>query len=103
MKPREPIQEVEHAAHGSHSDRSAILKRLNRIAGQVRGVSTMVEDERYCIDVLTQIAAIRSALDGVAMQLLRGHAAGCVQDAVRSGHGDEAIEELMAVVSRFAR
>ena len=103
MKPRDPTQEVEHPVHGPHSDRSAILKRLNRIAGQVRGVSTMVEEERYCIDVLTQIAAIRSALDGVAMQLLRDHAAGCVQDAVRSGHGDQAIEELMAVVGRFAR
>lgn len=98
MKPREG-----HAAHGPHGDRSAILKRLNRISGQVRGVTAMIEEERYCIDVITQIAAIRSALDGVAMELLRDHAAGCVQDAVKSGRGDEAIEELMAVVNRFAR
>jgi DNA-binding FrmR family transcriptional regulator len=80
-----------------------VLKRLNRISGQVRGVTGMVEDNRYCVDILTQIAAIQSALDAVAMQLLEDHTHGCVQSAIRSGHGDEAIGELMAVVKRFAR
>src|SRR5688572_15770179 len=71
--------------------RAALLKRLNRIGGQVRGVAGMIEQDRYCVDVLTQIAAIRSALDAVAMQLLEDHARGCVQSAIRAGHGNEAV------------
>jgi DNA-binding FrmR family transcriptional regulator len=81
--------------------RAALLQRLNRISGQVRGVSGMIEEERYCIDVLTQIAAIRSALDAVAMQLLEDHAHGCVQSAIRAGKGEEAVDEFMAVVKRL--
>ena len=81
--------------------RAALLQRLNRISGQVRGVSGMIEDDRYCIDVLTQIAAIRSALDAVAMQLLEDHAHGCVQSAIRAGKGDDAVDEFMSVVKRL--
>ncbi|MGZ8209837.1 MAG: metal-sensitive transcriptional regulator [Burkholderiales bacterium] len=83
--------------------REALLKRLNRISGQVRGVAAMIQDERYCVDVLTQIAAIRSALDAVAMQLLEDHAHGCVRAAVRDGRGDEAVDEFMSVVKRLSR
>lgn len=90
-------------AHTHHPHRAAILKRLNRITGQVRGVTSMVDEGRYCIDVLTQIAAVQSALDAVAMQLLEDHTHGCVQAAIRSGRGDQAIEELLQVVKRFAR
>jgi CsoR family transcriptional regulator, copper-sensing transcriptional repressor len=84
-------------------DRDALLKRLNRVAGQVRGVMSMVEDGRYCIDILTQIAAVQSALDAAAMHLLEDHAHGCVQSAIHAGHGEQAIEELLEVVRRFAR
>jgi len=84
-------------------DREALLRRLNRVAGQVRGIISMVEDGRYCIDILTQIAAVQSALDAAAMHLLEGHAHGCVQSAIRGGEGDKAIEELLEVVRRFAR
>jgi DNA-binding FrmR family transcriptional regulator len=84
-------------------DRDALLKRLSRISGQVRGVMTMVEEGRYCIDVLTQIAAVQSALDAAAMHLLEDHAHGCVQSAIQAGHGEKAIEELLEVVRRFAR
>src|SRR5689334_21451438 len=66
--------------------RAALLKRLNRISGQVQGVAGMIEQDRYCVDVLTQIAAVRSALDAVAMQLLEDHARGCVQSAIHAGH-----------------
>jgi DNA-binding FrmR family transcriptional regulator len=83
--------------------RTALLKRLNRIGGQVRGVAGMIEQDRYCVDVLTQIAAIRSALDAVAMQLLQDHAHGCVQSAIRAGHGDQAVDEFMTVVKRLSR
>jgi DNA-binding FrmR family transcriptional regulator len=89
--------------HAAHPHSASVLKRLNRISGQVRGVTGMVEEGRYCVDILTQIAAIQSALDAVAMQLLEGHTHGCVQSAIRSGHGDQAISELMEVVKRFAR
>ena len=63
----------------------------------------MIAEDRYCVDIVTQIAAVRSALDALGINLLREHAHGCVQQAVRSGSGDAAIEELMAVVQRFAR
>ena len=83
--------------------RDALLSRLNRIGGQVRGVAGMIERERYCVEVLTQIAAIRSALDAVAMRLLEDHARGCVGSAIRAGRGEESIEELMSVVKRLSR
>ncbi|MBX9903598.1 MAG: metal-sensitive transcriptional regulator [Burkholderiales bacterium] len=91
--------------------KQTLLKRLNRVEGQVRGVAQMIQDDRYCVDVLTQVAAIQSALDAVALQLLEDHTRGCVADAVRAdrgskgngGNGDRAITELMAVVKRFAR
>lgn len=82
--------------------KTALLKRLNRIEGQVRGLAGMVEADRYCIDILTQVAAVRSALDAVAMQLLEDHTRGCVQGALRSGDGARAIDELMVVLKRYA-
>ncbi|MGN2391906.1 metal-sensitive transcriptional regulator [Pelomicrobium sp. G1] len=79
------------------------MKRLNRIEGQVRGVARMIEEDRYCVDILIQISALRSALDAVAMQLLEDHTQGCVKTAIRSGDGEAAIAELMEVVRKFAR
>lgn len=87
----------------ARSEKDDLLKRLNRIGGQVEGISRMIAGDRYCVDVLTQIAAVRSALDALALKLLHDHAHGCVQQAVRSGDGDHAIDELMKVVQRFAR
>lgn len=83
--------------------KQTLLKRLNRIEGQVRGVAQMVTADRYCVDVLTQVAAIQSALDAVALHLLEDHTRGCVASAVRADGGGEAIAELMTVVKRFAR
>lgn len=83
--------------------KKALLSRLNRIEGQVRGVARMVEDDRYCVDVLTQLSAIKAAVDALALQLLEDHAKGCVQNAVRSGDGDAAIGELMGIVRKLAR
>lgn len=84
-----------------HADRKKLLDRLRRIEGQVRGLQRMVEEERYCVDVLIQVAAVRAALDAVALQLLEQHTHHCVQDAIRSGNGDEAIDEVLAVVKRL--
>lgn len=84
-------------------DTAELLKRLNRISGQVDGIARMIADERYCIDILTQVAAIRSALDALGLKLLHDHAQGCLKQAIRSGQGADAIDELMQVVKRFAR
>ena len=84
------------------SDSDAV-KRLKSARGHVGAIIRMIEDDRYCVDVLTQIAAIRSALDAVAMQLLENHAHGCVQSAIRAGHGHEAVNEFMSVVQRLTR
>lgn len=83
--------------------KEALIKRLNRIEGQVRGVNKMVSEDRYCVDILNQVAALQSALDAVAMMLLENHTHGCMRGAIKSGKGDEAIDELMAVVRKFAR
>jgi DNA-binding FrmR family transcriptional regulator len=90
---------------GYVEDKDAILRRLSRIEGQVRGVQRMVDEEAYCIDVLTQIAAVRNALDGVALRLLEEHTNHCVRDAVERGgsEADAKVGELMEAVERFAR
>src|SRR5437762_14229313 len=90
---------------GYVSDKKAILRRLARIEGQVRGLRSMVDDEAYCIDVLTQIAAASKALDGVALRLLADHTNHCVRDALGRGgaEADEKVAELIAAVERFSR
>jgi CsoR family transcriptional regulator, copper-sensing transcriptional repressor len=77
--------------------KEALLRRLRRIEGQVRGVERMVDDERYCVEILDQIAAARTALEQVGLRLLEDHARHCV----REGRAD--VEELMAAVQRFAK
>lgn len=84
-------------------DKPALVKRLNRIEGQVRGIGRMIDEDRYCIDVLTQVSAVQSALDALALQLLEHHLHGCVQQAVKSGDGDHAIAEALEVIRKFGR
>ena len=78
-------------------------KRVARIEGQIRGIGRMIDEDRYCIDILTQLAAVQSALDALGLELLEHHLHGCVQHAVRSGDGAHAIDEALAVIRRFAR
>ncbi len=85
------------------TDGAALAKRLNRIEGQVRGIGKMIAEDRYCVDVLTQVSAVQAALDALALQLLEHHLHGCVQHAVKAGNGTHAIDEAMAVVRKFAR
>ena len=87
---------------GYADDKAALLKRLSRIEGQVRGVSRMVAEDTYCIDVLTQIAAAKAALDEVGMRLLEDHVTHCVVDSVRSGE-DAKVGELVTAVKRYVR
>jgi CsoR family transcriptional regulator, copper-sensing transcriptional repressor len=92
--------------HGYVSDKDALVKRLHRIEGQVRGIERMVADERYCIDILTQIAAVSTALESLAVKLLEDHVRHCVTDALASGDAEAAAEkgeELLAAVQRFSR
>ena len=87
-------------------DKAALTKRLHRIEGQVRGIERMVEDDRYCIDILTQVAAVSTALDSLAHKILEEHIRHCVAGAVASGDEAEAgekLEELLGAVQRFAR
>ncbi len=84
-------------------DKTGLTNRINRIAGQVGGVAKMIEQDRYCVDILTQISAIQSALDALGLQLLEQHTRGCVQHAIRAGQGDEAIGELLTIVKKFTR
>ena len=88
--------------YGYADNKQAIVTGLSRAEGQVRGVSRMVEDDKYCIDILTQITAIQAALDKVALELLRDHARHCLtNDAVQShGSGDKA-DELVGAISRI--
>jgi DNA-binding FrmR family transcriptional regulator len=90
---------------GYVSDKEALLRRLSRIEGQVRGVRSMVEREDYCVDVLTQISAATKALDGVALRLLADHTDHCVRGALSRGgaEADEKVAELVSAVERFAR
>lgn len=84
-------------------DNAALLARLRKIEGQVRGVQRMVEEDRYCVDILVQLAAIRSAVGAVGHSLLESHVRGCVAGAVQSGDGERAITELLEVVAQFSR
>lgn len=92
--------------HGYSADKDALVRRLHRIEGQVRGIERMVEDDRYCIDVLTQIAAVNTALESLAFRILDGHVNHCVAGALASGDVAEAetkSRELLDAVHRFAR
>ncbi len=95
--------EPENARTVAREDKSTLEKRLNRIEGQVRGIARMIEDDRYCIDVLTQVSAVQSALDALALRILEQHLHGCVQHAVKSGSGDHAIAEALQVIRKFGR
>jgi DNA-binding FrmR family transcriptional regulator len=87
-------------------DKNALTKRLHRIEGQVRGIERMVEDDRYCIDILTQIGAVRTALEQVGAKVLDDHVTHCVAGAISSGDQDAAAEktkELLEAVQRFVK
>jgi DNA-binding FrmR family transcriptional regulator len=92
--------------HGYESDKGVLVNRLHRIEGQVRGIERMVEDDRYCIDILTQISAVTTALESLAFQILDDHVQHCVAGALAAGDPEAAKEksqELLDAVHRFAR
>jgi len=91
---------------GYIENKEKVKNRLRRIGGQIGGIERMVEEERYCIDILTQIAAVTTALESVSVKLLEGHVRHCVADAIAAGDAAEAArksEDLLAAVQRFSR
>ena len=88
--------------HGYSANKDAVLRRVRRIEGQVRGIEKMVDEERYCIDVVTQVTAVQAALDKVALELLKDHAQHCVIGAEADEQGDRTTE-LMGAVKRLLR
>ncbi len=87
---------------GYSMNKKDLQDRLRRIEGQVRGLQRMVDDDTYCIDILTQMSSITAALKAVGMGLLDGHVRHCVTESIEQGRGDEKVEELMAAVARLA-
>lgn len=93
-----------HTRHGSYgSSREDLTKRLRRIEGQIRGVQRMVEEDAYCVDVLTQISAVISACEKVGLKVLEEHIKGCVADAIASDNGEAKIAELTEALERFLK
>jgi DNA-binding FrmR family transcriptional regulator len=98
-EPAEPHQ------HGYTSNKSAHLKRMARIEGQVRGIARMIDEDKYCIDVLTQVSAVTKALQAVSLGLLEEHMAHCVANAVAAGgdEGEAKLKEASAAIARLVR
>lgn len=96
-----------HDNHMSHSygpQKEDLQKRLRRVEGQVRGIQKMIDEDRYCVDILVQIAAVKSALQQVGLTLLESHTRGCVVDAISTQtDGDAKIDELMDVIRQFIK
>ena len=94
------------SSHGYADDKPALVRRLHRIEGQVRGIERMLDEDRYCIDILTQIAAVNTALESLAFKILDDHVSHCVAGALASGDPVDAqtkSQELLDAVHRFAR
>lgn len=87
--------------YGYAMNKKDLRDRLRRIEGQVRGLQRMVEEDTYCIDILTQLNSAQAALRAVGMGLLDGHIRHCVRESIEQGNGDEKVEELMAAVARL--
>ena len=94
-----------HAGHGYIHEKDAYLKRLRRVEGQVRGLQRMVEEEQYCIDILTQVSAVTSAMENVALALLQDHISHCVTGAATEGGdaADEKIAEAMKAIQKMVK
>lgn len=84
-------------------EKANLVNRLKRIEGQIRGIQKMIEEDRYCVDILIQINAANNALKKVGMNVLERHTHHCVSGAIKSGDGEAAIDELMKVIEQFSR
>lgn len=97
-------QAAQHAHQYLYSkDKDVLLSRMRRIEGQARGIQKMIEEDRYCPEIIQQLTALSRAVKEVSLLLLQDHSEGCVADAIEHGHGGEMVRELIAVVRRAAR
>jgi DNA-binding FrmR family transcriptional regulator len=103
MKQTHTPEGYAHKMPGYKSHKAQVQDRLRRIEGQIRGVQKMVDEDRYCIDVLTQVAAVKAALDAVALLLLQDHTEHCVVEAIQAGDGSQKIRELNEAVERLIK
>ncbi len=83
--------------------RQDVLRRLSRVEGQIRGLARMVQEDKYCVDIMIQVAAAKSALNKVGLIVMEGHAHGCLVEAIRHERGEEAVDELMDVISKYVK
>lgn len=88
---------------GAYPKHNALTPRLKKIEGQIRGITRMVDDGRYCIDIIQQLTAARKALDSVSLQIMRGHIDSCVSDAINKREGKAKVDELMQTIHRFVK
>ncbi len=84
-------------------DKPSLLSRMKKVEGQAKGIQRMIEEDRYCIDIIQQLTALSAAADEISLLILQGHIEGCVVDAVREQHGEEHIKELMETVRKALR
>ncbi|MEV4427309.1 metal-sensitive transcriptional regulator [Streptomyces sp. R-07] len=104
VEPADQAHGHDHGVHGYHKQKDEHLKRLRRIEGQIRGLQRMVDEDVYCIDILTQVSASTKALQSFALQLLEEHLRHCVADAAATGAGiDEKVEEATKAIARMMR
>jgi DNA-binding FrmR family transcriptional regulator len=89
-----------HAPYGYTDQRDRLLKRVSRLEGQVRGVGRMIEDDRYCVDIVNQLSAIGAAARQLSLQILEGHVRHCVMDAAQTEDAEPKLQELMETLSR---
>jgi len=97
------VEQVEHKGCSYVNSLPDLIKRLKKIEGQIRGIQSMIEDHKYCVDILIQIAAARSALNKVGMIVLEEHIRGCVAEALETSAKDKKITELVDVVLKFTK
>lgn len=87
----------------TEAEKQELIKRLKRVEGQVRGIQKMIEEDRYCVDILVQVSAINAGLKKVGYKLLEDHTRGCVTNAIQLGDGEDSIDELMKVIQQFSK
>lgn len=98
------MEEVKHMSRPRpDEEKQKVLNRLKRVEGQIRGIQKMVEEDRYCVDILVQLSAVKSALKNTGLTITERHMKHCVTDAINSGDGEDSIEELMTVLKQFSK
>ena len=99
----ECCKNAERHKHRNLTEQKDLMTRLNRIEGQVRGLKAMLEDERYCVDILTQVSAVQAALNGFSCVLLSNHIKTCVVDQIEAGNAEETVEELCKTIQKMMK